>query len=145
MVAIYAVRHTGQKIQQAVHLANPECVKRHLFYYFGPLSVCTAAPALIRKASDALCSIFQRVIVRYHWGIDKYESNRVYWGRFMWGMSLYPLITTAESLIVLLSTYGVSVTFSSFGPGVKRRWEKKSLILSVPLPYHILSPTHFIC
>lgn len=75
---IDTVRHMGQKFRKQFIWPIQSvcvCVKGHLFYYFCTLSVCTAAEALIRRASDALCSIFQRVIVRHRWGIDKCESS----------------------------------------------------------------------
>lgn len=71
------VRHMGQKFSKQFIWPTHCVCEKTLILLFCPLSVRTAAEALIRQASDALCSIFQRVIVRYHWGIDKYESNRV--------------------------------------------------------------------
>lgn len=99
-------------IQQAVHLSNPLSVKGHFLYHFCPLSVCTAARASIRKARDALCCIFQVVIVCYHWGIDKYDSKRVQKSKFMWEMSFCPFIKAVSLLFILsmhvCSLYGIS-------------------------------------
>lgn len=70
------VRHMGQKFSKQFIGQSSVCEKTLILLFL--LFICLYSCSGFDKAGEwCLMQHFPRVIVRYHWGTDKYESNRV--------------------------------------------------------------------